>query len=165
LYQHTEPARQRIIAATPLSYMRDLLQTTVQSGSGRAANVDSSVGGKTGSNGDKDAFFLGYRDDYQQSEEGYANIAFGAWVGNDSGADMAKASTGSKIPTRICGDFLKGPNKALINGNNEVAAQNDINKNKVLNPDVKAESKNTKSVSNKTASKKKKPQTLDELIE
>ncbi|MES2607935.1 MAG: transglycosylase domain-containing protein [Pseudomonadota bacterium] len=115
LYQYTEPPKQRIIAATPLSSMRELLRANIESGSGRAANMDSTVGGKTGSNGDKDAFFLGYREDYGTSDQGYANVVFGAWVGNDSGSPMAKISTGGKIPTRVCSDFLKGPNTALAN--------------------------------------------------
>jgi penicillin-binding protein 1A len=172
MYQHTEPTRQRIIAATPLSYMRDLLKTTVQLGSGRAANIDSSVAGKTGSNGDKDAFFLGYRDEYEQNEQGYANIAFGAWVGNDSGADMAKASTGGRIPTRICADFLKGPNIALSNGKKEVAGPNtDVVENSVgteNNPqksDRKTQAKNNNASNAKSISKKKQPQTLDDLFE
>lgn len=114
LYQYTEPPKQRIIAATPLSSMRDLLRANVESGSGRVVNVDSTVGGKTGSNGDKDAFFLGYREDYGTSDQGYANVVFGAWVGNDSGAPMAKVSTGSRIPARVCSDFLKGPNTAFL---------------------------------------------------
>lgn len=115
LYQHSAVTPQRIIAAMPLNYMRDLMRTNVESGSGRASNIDSTVAGKTGSNGDKDAFFLGYRDDYGTSQVGYANVVFGAWVGNDSGAPMAKISTGGKIPTRICADFLKGPNTHLMN--------------------------------------------------
>lgn len=173
LYQYTEPPKQRIIAAEPLSSMRDLLRANVESGSGRVANVDSTVGGKTGSNGDRDAFFLGYREDYGTSDQGYANVVFGAWVGNDSSAPMAKISTGSRIPARVCSDFLKGPNTAFLK--NIKAVQTPVpsvkDKKAVI---AKAEPvKNTKAAMPKreTAANKqkvreeKKEQTLDDLFQ
>lgn len=176
LYQYTEPPKQKIIAATPLGSMRDLLRTNVESGSGRVANVDSTVAGKTGSNGDKDAFFLGYREDYGTSGQGYANVVFGAWVGNDSGAAMAKVSTGSRIPARVCSDFLKGPNTALANGTKISAVSTTpvvLDKKTVV---VKAEPASipAKNVKHPLAKKdlppqkikdEKKPQTLDDLFQ
>lgn len=170
LYQYTEPPKQKIIAATPLSAMRDLLRANVESGSGRVANVDSTVAGKTGSNGDRDAFFLGYREDYGTFNKGYANIVFGAWVGNDSGAAMAKVSTGSRIPTRVCSDFLKGPNTALANSTKIPAVV--VNKKQAS---VKTEPAPVpvKSANPSVAKKKRppglkaeiKPKTLDDLFQ
>jgi penicillin-binding protein 1A len=177
LYQYTEPSKQKIIAAAPLGSMRDLLRANVESGSGRVANVDSTVGGKTGSNGDKDAFFLGYREDYGTSDQGYANVVFGAWVGNDSGAPMAKISTGSRIPARVCSDFLKGPNTALANGTkiSPVPSSVVVDKKSAVNI-AGAVLDSTKSVKLPVAVKKeaaapqkvkeeKQPQTLDELFQ
>ncbi|MDP3371899.1 MAG: transglycosylase domain-containing protein [Candidatus Paracaedibacteraceae bacterium] len=165
LYQHTEVTRQRIIAATPLAYMRDLLRANVESGSGRASNIDSTVAGKTGSNGDKDAFFLGYRDEYGTSTTGYTNIVFGAWVGNDSGAAMAKISTGGKIPTRICADFLKGPNTHLTNN----TATTHTSRSLAIQNTQTAPQKNlptTSTKSEKTATRSAmQPKTLDDLFQ
>ena len=165
LYQYSEHTRQKIVAATPLNYMRDLLRANVESGSGRAANVDSTVGGKTGSNGDKDAFFLGYRDDYGTSDQGYANIVFGAWVGNDSGADMAKASTGGRIPARICSDFLKGPNTLLTNMAATALPVGAESKGSVKKEPTKMPATNGPAMNGKVVEKTKSaPQTLDDLI-
>ncbi|MDP5012153.1 MAG: penicillin-binding transpeptidase domain-containing protein, partial [Alphaproteobacteria bacterium] len=170
LYQYAEPPKQKIIAATPLNAMRDLLRANVESGSGRVANVDSTVAGKTGSNGDRDAFFLGYREDYGTSNKGYANIVFGAWVGNDSGAAMAKVSTGSRIPTRVCSDFLKGPNTALANSTKIPAVVVNKKQAAVKTEPVPAPVKSAKPsvVKKKTPPGLKaemKPKTLDDLFQ
>ncbi|MES2252562.1 MAG: PBP1A family penicillin-binding protein [Pseudomonadota bacterium] len=164
LYQHVESARQRIIATTPLNYMRDLLRTVVELGSGRVANIDSTVAGKTGSNGDKDAFFLGYRDDYGTSDTGYANVAFGAWVGNDSGAAMAKASTGSKIPVRICSDFLKGPNIVLATGGSAPSVAVPVAIKKEIAPVIPKSDKPAR-IDKPITKKVVEPKTLDDLFE
>lgn len=177
LYQYSEPPKQKIIPTAPLNSMRDLLRANVESGSGRVANVDSTVAGKTGSNGDKDAFFLGYREDYGVFDKGYANVVFGAWVGNDSGAPMAKISTGSRIPARVCSDFLKGPNTALINSakvssivpspvvvnKKSAVVKNDSSSMSIKN--VKTSAPTKKEASQQELKEEKKPKSLDDLFQ
>ena len=112
LYHHPNHPGKPIISATILEGMRTMLRAVVETGSGRAANIDSTVAGKTGSNGDKDAWFFAYREGsdlaYEASKAGYHNIVVGVWVGNDNNKPMAKHSTGGRMPTRIAAAFLKG---------------------------------------------------------
>ncbi|WP_165380334.1 transglycosylase domain-containing protein [Candidatus Finniella inopinata] len=111
LYQHPNNPGKQIVNTTVLQGMRDMLRAVVETGSGRAANIDASVAGKTGSNGDKDAWFFGYRENQDDSEnKGYSNIVVGVWVGNDNNKPMAKVSTGGRMPTRIAASFFKGEN-------------------------------------------------------
>ncbi len=110
LYQRGEGVQKKIINDSALAKMRDLLRAVVESGGGRAANIDSTIGGKTGSNGDVDAWFFCYRDDYGTLKEGFANVVVGVWVGNDSNAPMRKASLGGRIPAHVAKTFLLGPN-------------------------------------------------------
>lgn len=116
LYNHSEEENKKIIQDVALSGMRELLRGVTTKGSGRAANVDGNVSGKTGSNGDRDAWFIGYReseDDAVASAAGFTNIVVGVWVGNDDNKPMAKRSTGGRMPTRVAAAFLKGPQGAL----------------------------------------------------
>ena len=112
LYRHPDHPGRQIISASVLQGMREMLRAVVESGSGRATNIDGSVAGKTGSNGDKDAWFFGYRENQQATTEaeiqGYNNVVVGVWVGNDNNRPMAKVSTGGRMPTRIAAAFFKG---------------------------------------------------------
>lgn len=108
LYQRSEQNTPMIIKPDVLTKMRELMRAVITEGSGRAVNIGSTVHGKTGSNGDRDAWFIGYRS-LAESENGYQNIVTGCWVGNDNNKPMAKHSTGSKMPTRVTAAFLLGP--------------------------------------------------------
>jgi penicillin-binding protein 1A len=111
LYAHTPPEPRTIVATMPLLHMRELLRGAVANGSGRVANIDESVSGKTGSNGDRDAWFFGYRETPPENIDtvkGFTNVVVGVWVGNDNNKPMAKMSTGGRLPTQIIADFLKG---------------------------------------------------------
>ncbi|MBX9977208.1 MAG: PBP1A family penicillin-binding protein [Alphaproteobacteria bacterium] len=96
LYRRESGTPVRVIENAPLAGIRDMLHAVVKEGSGRAAK--SAVGGKTGSNGDKDALFVGYTD----------KIVTGVWIGNDDYTDMVKKSTGSFMPTRVWEAYTSG---------------------------------------------------------
>jgi penicillin-binding protein 1A len=108
LYKHQPKVGRLVIDQETLTKMKILLRAVVAEGSGRAANIGSTVYGKTGSNGDRDAWFIGFRE-YNPNETGYKNIVTGFWTGNDDNAPMAKHSTGSRMPTRVTAAFLQGP--------------------------------------------------------
>ena len=113
LYRHPDHPGKQIISTSALQGMREMLRAVVESGSGRAANIDATVSGKTGSNGDKDAYFFGYRESQQAPLEeaenaGYNDVVVGVWIGNDNNKPMAKISTGGRMPTRIAASFFKG---------------------------------------------------------
>lgn len=104
LYKHEDTPGKVIIGNTALQGMREMLRAVVEFGSGRAANVDPTVSGKTGSNGDRDAWFFGYKETVSENSE---PLVVGVWTGNDNNRPMAKMSTGGRMPTRIAGAFFK----------------------------------------------------------
>lgn len=113
LYSREEPDPIDVLDSEVLNNCRDLLHSVVQRGSGRAAKVNDYVYGKTGSNGDTDAWFIGFYDPDDESKAKDA-LAFGVWIGNDSLHDkMAANSTGGRIPARIIARFLKNWFKSM----------------------------------------------------
>jgi penicillin-binding protein 1A len=118
LYSHQETYSNPVIAPLPLQSIRQLLAGVVQRGSGRATKIGHSVSGKTGSNGDIDAWFIGYRENLPVEQDplsgsGYSNIVVGVRTGNNDNSLMAKISTGGRLPTRVAAAFFKGPNAAI----------------------------------------------------
>lgn len=120
VYQHADESPVRVIRDSSLSAMSEMMRAVVARGSGRAANVDSHIGGKTGSNGSSDAWFMGGREptlleqdlsDDEFSPRGLIDrngLVLGVWIGNDRlGQKMAPMSTGGRIPTRIAGALFK----------------------------------------------------------
>lgn len=114
LYRRDEKPTAVVIKPEPLAKMSNLLRTCVAEGSGYAANVGN-VKGKTGSNGDKDAWFISFRE--SDNSEGFQNIVVGVWTGNDNNKNMAKESTGSKLPPRVAASFYRGAE--VYNGANK----------------------------------------------
>jgi penicillin-binding protein 1A len=87
-------------ADSPLihSEMMDLLSGVVREGTGRAAQLDLPVAGKTGTSQDyRDAWFVGFTPD----------LVVGVWVGNDDNSPM-KGVTGGSLPAMIWHDFVRG---------------------------------------------------------
>jgi len=138
LYKNAPSDGDVIVETRVLQGMRTLLRAVVARGSGRAANVDETVSGKTGSNGDKDAWFFAYRENPESEGErlgaGYNNVVVGVWIGNDDGRihKMKKASTGGRIPARIAGSFFKGE---FIDGLNLTKSGNAVLVNNQVNDD------------------------------
>ncbi len=88
-----------------LDSCRSLLHNVIKHGTGRAANVNDYIFGKTGTNGDSDAWFVSFYDPKLNPKEGFS---LGVWIGNDlEKQKMASNSTGGRIPTRIAKMFFE----------------------------------------------------------
>jgi 1A family penicillin-binding protein len=76
--------------------IRDLLTAVVREGTGRAAQINGLVAGKTGTSQEhRDAWFVGFT----------SNLVVGVWVGNDDNKPT-KNVTGGDLPARIWHDFV-----------------------------------------------------------
>ncbi len=105
IYSREEPEPIEVLDDEILNNCRDLLHEVVQAGTGRAAKVNNDVYGKTGTNGETDAWFMGFYDPEKYEDEG---CTIGVWVGNDIlNEKMTRKSTGGRIPARIAARFLK----------------------------------------------------------
>lgn len=97
LYQRGSEPGSPVVDMKYVRQMNMMLTNVVNSGTGRAAKMPFPVAGKTGSNGDTDAWFIGYTPD----------LVAGVWTGNDNNKPMAKKSTGSRLPTWVWTAFMK----------------------------------------------------------
>lgn len=97
IYEHANERGKKLILSQNLSYMNEMMRAVIEWGTGKAANINEEIRGKTGSNGNRDAWFFGYT----------PQLVVGVWVGNDSNKPMARQSTGGRMPARIAGAFLK----------------------------------------------------------
>jgi 1A family penicillin-binding protein len=85
------------------SEMMDLLSSVVRDGTGRAAQLDLPIAGKTGTSQDyRDAWFVGFTPD----------LVVGVWAGNDDNSPM-KGVTGGSLPATIWHDFVKSAEPLL----------------------------------------------------
>ena len=77
--------------------MTDLLQTTVNTGTGRAAQIGRPVAGKTGTtSASKDGWFLGFS----------SGLTTGVWMGRDDAKPIAGLHGGT-APARAFAQFMK----------------------------------------------------------
>ncbi len=105
LYTHNLEKKKKIIDNEVLYNCRKLLRSVIERGTGRATNVNSYIYGKTGSNGDFDAWFVGFYDPPNAKNSAFS---IGVWCGNDNNkTPMTHNSTGGRIPARIAARFLK----------------------------------------------------------
>ncbi len=105
LYQRNKPNAQPVLDNETLEACRELLRGVVSQGTGRVANCNPNIFAKTGSNGDSDAWFIGFYDPPANPEQGFS---FGVWIGNDNVSDkMTANSTGGRIPARIVRRMLE----------------------------------------------------------
>ena len=76
--------------------MRELLQATVNYGTGRGARLSIPAYGKTGTSQNyRDAWFMGFA----------GNLVVGVWVGNDDNSPMNRV-TGGSLPALIWREFM-----------------------------------------------------------
>lgn len=111
LYSYKKHKSEPVIEQSALEYMKHMLQRVVREGTARRCNIDDTMMAKTGSNGDKDAYFVGSRGGvFEESDisHGVKGVIFGAWVGNDDFSDMHKSSLGGNLPLRMTKAFLLG---------------------------------------------------------
>lgn len=115
LYQREADAEDQVIEPKYVRQMNDMLLNVVNHGTGRRARLKCpvpgkldkkgepvtetpaiEVAGKTGSNGDYDAWFVGFTPD----------LVAGIWTGNDNNTPMHKNSTGSRLPAETFSAFM-----------------------------------------------------------
>lgn len=102
LYRHKDKMK-RLGKRRDYEAIIEMMEETMDSGTGRAANIDGFAAGKTGTSQDyRDAWFIGYTD----------KIIAGVWMGNDNASPM-NSVTGGSYPARLWKDI------ALIGENAE----------------------------------------------
>ncbi|WP_419826754.1 transglycosylase domain-containing protein [Sphingomonas sp.] len=96
LYQHTAPEPRVLVAPWVAAEMTDLLQTAVNTGTGRAAQIGRPVAGKTGTTStNRDGWFLGFS----------SGLTTGVWMGRDD-AKPNPGLYGGRAPARAFADFM-----------------------------------------------------------
>ena len=96
LYQHSAESNHVLIAPQVAAQMIDLLQTAVNTGSGRAAQIGRPVAGKTGTtSSNKDGWFLGFS----------SGLTTGVWMGRDDNRPVAGLQ-GGRNPARAFAQFM-----------------------------------------------------------
>ncbi len=96
LYEASNAGPGRVIAPNILAEMDDMLETAVEVGTGKGANLNGwAFGGKTGTSQDaKDALFVGFT----------SRMVTGVWLGND---DATKTTlSGGNVPVAIWSQFM-----------------------------------------------------------
>jgi penicillin-binding protein 1A len=96
IYRRTPTRPIPVLAYPTVKNMTEMLKSVVSWGSGKNANIDRPVAGKSGTSQDsRDAVFAGFSSD----------MTTAVWVGNDDGTPM-KYVTGGGLPARIWSDFM-----------------------------------------------------------
>ena len=97
LYQHPQAQGQTLVAPYVAAGITDLLQTAVNIGTGRAAQIGRPVAGKTGTtSSNKDGWFLGFS----------SGITTGVWMGRDDAKPVAGLQGGT-APARAFAQYMK----------------------------------------------------------
>ncbi len=97
LYEHSAPEARVLVAPYVAAEMTDLLQTAVNTGTGRAAQFGGRpVAGKTGTTStNRDGWFLGFS----------SGLTAGVWMGRDD-AKPNPGLYGGRAPARAFADFM-----------------------------------------------------------
>nr|WP_253201129.1 PBP1A family penicillin-binding protein [Sphingomonas quercus] len=97
LYEHELPEPRVLVAPWVAAQATDLLQTAVNTGTARAAQIGRPVAGKTGTtSSNKDGWFLGFS----------SGLTTGVWMGRDDARPMPGLS-GGRAPAQAFADFMK----------------------------------------------------------
>lgn len=97
IYAHEVDRSQVLVAPAVAAQMTDLLQTAVNTGTGRAAQIGRPVAGKTGTTtSNKDGWFLGFS----------SGLTTGVWMGRDD-AKTVPGLQGGTAPARAFAAFMK----------------------------------------------------------
>jgi penicillin-binding protein 1A len=102
IYQHEVDTSRALVADHVAAQMIDLLQTAVNTGTGKAAQIGRPVAGKTGTTtSNKDGWFLGFS----------SGLTTGVWMGRDD-AQVVPGLQGGTAPARAFSAFMS---KAVAN--------------------------------------------------
>ncbi|NLR69519.1 PBP1A family penicillin-binding protein [Novosphingobium sp. ERN07] len=97
LYRHRTESPQQLVPPYVAAGMTDLMQTAVNIGTGRAAQIGRPVAGKTGTtSSNKDGWFLGFS----------SGITTGVWMGRDD-AKAVPGLQGGAAPARAFAAYMK----------------------------------------------------------
>ena len=97
LYEHQVDTSRVLVAPYVAAQMTDLLQTAVNTGTGRAAQIGRPVAGKTGTtSSNKDGWFVGFS----------SGITTGVWMGRDD-AKAIPGLQGGRAPAQAFAAFMK----------------------------------------------------------
>ncbi len=97
LYRHSQARAYTLVPDYVAAGITDLLQTAVNTGTGRAAQIGRPVAGKTGTTSDnKDGWFLGFS----------SGITTGVWMGRDDNARVPGMSGGA-APARAFAAYMR----------------------------------------------------------
>ncbi len=111
LYRRQGSGPGRVVKAPIAGAMNAMLAHALQKGTGKAANFNRPIAGKTGTSQNfRDAWFIGYS----------ADLIAGVWMGNDNQASM-KNVTGGGLPAKAWRRFMvaahaRTPVRALPDG-------------------------------------------------
>lgn len=96
IYEHQVDRSQVLVAPNVAAGMTDLLQTAVNTGTGKLAQIGRPVAGKTGTTtSSKDGWFLGFS----------SGLTTGVWIGRDD-AKPIRGLHGGTIPARAFAQFM-----------------------------------------------------------
>jgi penicillin-binding protein 1A len=97
LYRHVDDGSRVLVAPWVAAGMTDLLQTAVNTGTGRNAQIGRPVAGKTGTtSSNRDGWFLGFS----------SGLTTGVWMGRDDSKAVGGLA-GGRAPARAFADFMK----------------------------------------------------------
>lgn len=97
LYEHEEPRETTLIPDYVAAGITDLLQTAVNTGTGRAAQIGRPVAGKTGTtSSNKDGWFVGFS----------SGITTGVWMGRDD-ARAVRGLQGGRAPAQAFAAYMR----------------------------------------------------------
>ena len=97
LYEHRVDDNRVLVAPWVAAEMTDLLQTAVNTGTARAAQIGRPVAGKTGTtSSNKDGWFLGFS----------SGITTGVWMGRDDARSIAGLQ-GGRAPAQAFAQFMR----------------------------------------------------------
>ncbi len=97
IYEHEKARVSQLVPDYVAAGITDLLQTSVNTGTGRAAQIGRPVAGKTGTtNSNKDGWFLGFS----------SGITTGVWMGRDD-AKRVDGLQGGRAPAQAFAAFMR----------------------------------------------------------
>lgn len=96
IYRYEKPRSSQLVPDYVAAGITDMLQTAVNTGTARAAQIGRPVAGKTGTtNSNKDGWFIGFS----------SGVTTGVWMGRDD-AKAVRGLQGGRAPARAFADYM-----------------------------------------------------------